>query len=174
MIDENSQNDTGGQGGIDSETEQRNRENETGQQGLGGQQGQSGEWQAGQSQGGQSQGGQADYGQAGQQAGQSGGFGQQQGQSETMTDDQSQGGQSASGQAQPGQPQAGQLGGEGGTGFVGSGDDQSSDYLTEGDNEDFQPEGQGASDTNGGTEDITTGQSQSDDASFDDGSDTSR
>jgi len=74
-------------------------------------------------------------------------------------------------------PQAGQTPtetAEGEKSFVGSGDDQSSDYLTEGENQDFQPEGQGASDTNAGTADITTGQSQSDDGTLDDGSDTSR
>lgn len=32
MSDNNNQNDTGGQSGIDQETERRNRENETGEQ----------------------------------------------------------------------------------------------------------------------------------------------
>ena len=63
---------------------------------------------------------------------------------------------------------------EGETSFVGSGDDQSSDYLTKGENQDFQPEGQGATDTDAGTSDIETGQSQSPDATLDDGSDTSQ
>lgn len=111
MIDDNNQNDTSGQSGIDQETERRNRENETGQQSQ-----------------------------------------------------------------QP--PQSGQTPGEkpaeGETGFVGSGDDQSSDYLTKGENQDFQPEGQGATDTNAGTSDIETGQTQSPDATLDDGADTSR
>ena len=64
--------------------------------------------------------------------------------------------------------------GEGETGFVGSAGDQSSDYLTKGENQDFQPEGQGATDTDAGTADIETGQSDSPDATLDDGSDTSR
>ena len=64
--------------------------------------------------------------------------------------------------------------GEGETSFVGSAGDQSSDYLTKGENQDFQPEGQGATDTNAGTADIETGQSSNIDATLDDGSDTSR
>ena len=64
--------------------------------------------------------------------------------------------------------------GEGETSFVGSAGDQSSDYLTKGENQDFQPEGQGAADTNAGTSDIETGQSQSPDATLDDGADTSQ
>jgi len=64
--------------------------------------------------------------------------------------------------------------GETGTGFVGSAGDQSSDYLTKGENQDFQPEGQGATDTEAGTADIETGQSQSPDATLDDGADTSQ
>ena len=74
-------------------------------------------------------------------------------------------------------PQTGQTPGEpaeGETGFVGSGGDQSSDYLTKGENQDFQPEGQGATDTNAGTSDIETGQAQSPDATLDDGSDISQ
>ncbi len=59
-------------------------------------------------------------------------------------------------------------------GFVGSGDDQSSDYLTKGKNQDFQPEGQGATDTDAGTSDIETGQSSTIDATLDDGADTSQ
>lgn len=58
------------------------------------------------------------------------------------------------------------------SGFVGSGGDQSSDYLTKGENEDFQPEDQ--SDTSTGTADVETGQPTSSDATLDDGSDTSR
>jgi len=74
-------------------------------------------------------------------------------------------------------PQSGQTPAEpaeGETGFVGSGGDQSSDYLTKGENQDFQPEGQGSSDTNAGDADITTGQPTSSDSTLDDGSDTSR
>ena len=56
--------------------------------------------------------------------------------------------------------------------FVGSGGDQSSDYLTKGENQDFQPED--GSDTSAGTADIETGQPTSQDSTLDDGSDTSR
>ena len=110
MSDDNRQNDTSGQAGIDQETERRNRENETGQQSQ-----------------------------------------------------------------QP--PPAGQTPtetAEGETGFVGSAGDQSSDYLTKGENQDFQPEGQGATDTEAGTADIETGQSTNIDATLDDGADTSQ
>ena len=74
-------------------------------------------------------------------------------------------------------PQAGQTPtetAEGETGFVGSAGDQSSDYLTKGENQDFQPEGQGATDTEAGTADIETGQSTNIDATLDDGADTSQ
>ena len=64
--------------------------------------------------------------------------------------------------------------GEGETSFVGSAGDQSSDYLTKGENQDFQPEGQGATDTEAGTADIETGQSTNIDATLDDGADTSQ
>ena len=64
--------------------------------------------------------------------------------------------------------------GEGETSFVGSAGDQSSDYLTKGENQDFQPEGQGATDTDAGTSDIETGQSTNIDATLDDGADTSQ
>ena len=64
--------------------------------------------------------------------------------------------------------------GKGKTSFVGSAGDQSSDYLTKGENQDFQPEGQGATDTNAGTSDIETGQSSNIDATLDDGADTSQ
>ena len=60
------------------------------------------------------------------------------------------------------------------SGFVGSAGDQSSDYLTEGENQDFQPEGQGATDSDAGDADITTGQPTSNDSTLDDGADTSR
>ena len=63
---------------------------------------------------------------------------------------------------------------EGETSFVGSGGDKSSDYLTKGENQDFQPEGQGATDTNAGTSDIETGQSSNQDSTLDDGSDTNQ
>ena len=64
--------------------------------------------------------------------------------------------------------------GEGETSFVGSAGDQSSDYLTKGENQDFQPEGQAATDTDAGTSDIETGQSSNIDATLDDGADTSQ
>ena len=60
------------------------------------------------------------------------------------------------------------------TGFVGSAGDESSDYLTKGEEQQFQTDGQGASDTNAGTSDIETGQPTSSDATLDDGADTSR
>ena len=63
-------------------------------------------------------------------------------------------------------------GSEGGSGFVGSSADQSSDYLTQGEKPDFAPEGQGAS--NAGGSDIETGQSTNIDATLDDGADTSQ
>jgi hypothetical protein len=66
------------------------------------------------------------------------------------TTDQS-GGQASTGQANP-------------EGFVGSDSDDSSDYLTKGEEkQDFAPQGQGA-------EDIETGQSSQRDAELDDGS----
>ena len=105
MSDDNRQNETSGQAGIDQETERRNRENETGEQA---------------------------------------------------------------------QAPAESAEGEGETSFVGSAGDQSSDYLTKGENQDFQPEGQGAADTNAGTSDIETGQSSNIDATLDDGADTSQ
>ena len=127
-----------------TETERRNRENETGEQSQE------------QSQSGQQSGfGQQTENKSGQQPE----FGQQ---SDTLTTDQTQSEQSEASPA------------EGEPGFVGSGGDQSSDYLTKGENQDFQPEGQGASDTDAGTSDITTGQPTSSDSTLDDGSDTSR
>ncbi len=135
MTNETNQDKTG-QSGLNQETELRNRENETGEQGEQ-------PPQAGQSQQ--------------QQAGQ-----QQQpgsGQSDTAT-----------------KPQdnfaADKQGSEGGSGFVGSSDDTSSDYLTKGEKQDFAPEGQGAS--NAGSADIETGQSANIDSTLDDGADTSR
>lgn len=77
-------------------------------------------------------------------------------------------------QSQSGQSEGGLSGSDGSSGFVGSGGDQSSDYLTKGENQDFQPEGQGASDSDAGDADITTGQPTSSDSTLDDGSDTSR
>jgi|GEM_PF-4395170 len=62
-----------------------------------------------------------------------------------------------------------------GSGFVGTGKDQSSDYLTKGEQgKDFAAEGQGAQDTTASKSDIETGQSQDRDSSLDDGSDTNR
>ena len=136
--------DTNGQSGIDQETERRNRENETGQQ-------------AQQPQAGQSQqpleAGQQQQPQAGQQ--QQSEFSQ----AETLTkpDDNFA---------------ADKQGSEGGSGFVGSSTDKSSDYLTKGEKPDFAPEGQGAS--NAGSADIETGQSANIDSTLDDGADTSR
>ena len=63
-------------------------------------------------------------------------------------------------------------GSEGGSGFVGSSDDKSSDYLTKGEKPEFAPEGQGAS--NAGTADIETGQPTNVDATLDDGADTNQ
>ena len=63
-------------------------------------------------------------------------------------------------------------GSEGGSGFVGTSDDTSSDYLTKGEKQDFAPEGQGAS--NAGGSDIETGQPANIDSTLDDGADTSR
>jgi hypothetical protein len=121
-MDDNNQNQSEGQTGIDQETERRNRENETGQA-------------------------------QGQQPEAS-----QQPQAE---------------QSQPSETSE-QSRSEGGSGFVGSSGDQSSDYLTKGENEDFAPEGQGASETSSGTSDIETGQSSDVDATLDDGADTSQ
>ena len=76
---------------------------------------------------------------------------------------------------QPGQPSqtpSEPTSGEPESGFVGSAGDQSSDYLTKGENEDSQPEDQ--SDTSTGTADVETGQPTSQDSTLDDGSDTSR
>ena len=140
-----------GQQGIDRETEQRNRENETGQQ----QNQQFGQdRQGGQSQSNEDRGSSA-FGQPGQSAG-----------GDTSVSDRTgqTGGQSASGESQSGD-----------TGFVGSGQDNSSDYLTKGEeNQDFAPEGQGAQDTSAGSSDIETGQSQNRDSSLDDGSESDR
>lgn len=105
MSEDTNQTNTEGQGGIDQETERRNRENETGEQAQ-----------------------------------------------------------------TPPEPTTS----EPESGFVGSAGDQSSDYLTEGENQDFQPEGQGATDSDAGEADITTGQPTSSDATLDDGADTSR
>ena len=63
-------------------------------------------------------------------------------------------------------------GSEGGSGFVGSSADKSSDYLTKGEKQDFAPEVQGAS--NAGGADIETGQSSNIDSTLDDGADTSQ
>ena len=144
MTNETNQ-DTTGQSGLNQETELRNRENETGEQAQ--------QPQAGQTQ----QSPQAGQSQQPPQAGQ-----QQQpeaGQSDTLT-----------------KPQdnfaADKQGSEGGSGFVGSSADQSSDYLTKGEKPDFAPEGQGAS--NAGGSDIETGQSTNIDSTLDDGADTSQ
>jgi hypothetical protein len=58
-------------------------------------------------------------------------------------------------------------------GFVGSDQDNSSDYLTKGEeNQDFAAESQGAQDTSAGRSDIETGQSQGRDPSLEEGSDS--
>lgn len=113
MNEQNNQNSSEGQSGIDQETQLRNQENETGQQ-------------------------------SDQE------FSQQ---SQTSTEP---------------------TGSESDSGFVGSAGDQSSDYLTQGEKQDFQPEGQGASDSNSADADMTTGQPTSSDSTLDDGADTSR
>ena len=140
-----------GQSGIDRETEQRNRENETGQnqsqrpdqasgQAGSGSGGQSDSFSGGQSGGGSNDQGSSAFGQQGQSAG-----------GETNLADKDQtGGQSSTGQASSSD-----------SGFVGSGNDNSSDYLTKGEeNQDFAPEGQGAQETSQGRSDVETGQSQ--------------
>ena len=54
-------------------------------------------------------------------------------------------------------------------GFVGSGKDDSSDYLTKGEqDQDFDPQGQGAQDSNSGRSDIETGQPSDSDFKSDD------
>lgn len=126
-----------GQQGIDRETEQRNRENETGQQP--GQQG-------GQSPSDKERGSSA-FGQPGQSAG-----------GDTTVSE-----------------RTGQTASEGGGGFVGSKPEDSSDYLTKGEqDQDFAPEGQGAQDSEAGKSDIETGQASDRASGLDDGSDTDR
>ena len=70
----------------------------------------------------------------------------------------------------------GQSGGEASSGeansegFVGSGNDDSSDYLTKGEqNQDFAAQGQGAQDTAAGRSDIETGQPSDGESEIDDG-----
>ena len=151
-----------GQQGIDRETEQRNRENETGEAGSQqfGQQGQDQQFGQGRDQGqGQSPSGEdrgsSAFGQQGQSAGGDINLADRSGQT---------GGQSATGQ-----------GASGDGGFVGSNQDNSSDYLTKGEeNQDFAPEGQGAQDSDAGSSDIETGQSQDRDSNLDDSSGSDR
>ena len=142
MDDNNNQDrsQTEGQSGIDRETEARNRENETGQA-------------------------------------QNQQFGQDRTQPPTDQDKDSsafgQQGQSAGGDTtlseRTGQTSGGSASGEAGSeGFVGSGNDDSSDYLTKGEeNQDFAAQGQGA-------QNIETGQASDRDAEFDEGSDSNR
>ena len=119
-----------GQGGIDRETEQRNRENETGQ----------------------SQQGESAFGQQGQSAG---------GDTNLADSDQT-GGQSSSGESTASEGR-----------FVGSSQDNSSDYLTKGEeNQDFAAQGQGAQETSQSRSDVETGQSQDSGSDLDDGSDS--
>ena len=148
---------TEGQEGIDRETEHRNRENETGQQS--GKDQQSGQ-QGGQSPSDQDRGSSA-FGQQGQSAGGDTNLSERTGQT---------GGQSSTGLGS-----SDQSGGQGGSGFVGSKPEDSSDYLTKGEqDQDFAPEGQGAKDTDAGRPDIETGQASDRDAELDDGSDSNR
>ena len=58
-----------------------------------------------------------------------------------------------------------QSGGQSSDGFVGSSDDDTGDFLTEGAQE-FAPDGQGASDSNAGLSDIETGQTNENDNSI--------
>ena len=134
-----------GQEGIDRETERRNRENETGQA-------------------------------------QNQQFGQDRAQPPTDQDKDSsafgQQGQSAGGDTtlseRTGQTSGGSASGEAGSeGFVGSGNDDSSDYLTKGEeNQDFAARGESAQDTDAGRSDIETGQPQ--DEPSDDSPDSNR
>lgn len=147
-----------GQQGIDKDTEQRNRENETGDDGSK-QFGQNKDEQQFSQQGGQSPSeldrGSSAFGQQGQSAGGDTNLANRTGQT---------GGQSVTGQ-----------GSSGGGGFVGSDQDNSSDYLTKGEeDQDFAAQGQGAQDTSAGRSDIETGQSRDQQSELDDGSDTDR
>jgi hypothetical protein len=147
-----------GQSGVDRETEQRNRENETGKQGseqlAPGQNQQFGQSASGESPSDQDRGSSA-FGQQGQSAGGDTTLSERTGQT---------GGQASTGQGSSGEG-----------GFVGSQGDQSSDYLTKGEqNQDFAAEGQGAQDSDAGRSDIETGQSQDNQPDLDDGSDSNR
>ena len=145
---------TEGQEGIDRETERRNRENETGQSQDPKSGQQFGQQQSGQSPSEQDRGSSA-FGQQGQSAG---------GDTNLSESTSQTGGQSSTGQ-----------GASGDAGFVGTGNDNSSDYLTKGEeNQDFAPEGQGAQDTDAGRSDIETGQSSDRKSELDDGSDSNR
>ena len=152
MIDNNQdRSQDEGQQGIDRETEQRNRENESGQQ-KDQQFGQ--DRQDGQSPTDKDRASSA-FGQPGQSAGGDTSLSDRTGQT---------GGQSATGESPSGD-----------SGFVGSGEDSSSDYLTKGEEKQgFAPEGQGAQDTSASSSDIETEQSQDRDSRLDDGSDSDR
>ena len=144
MTEDNNQDrsQSEGQEGIDRETEMRNRENETGQSqnqqlGQDGSQPTTAQNQAPTSQ----DNGTSSFGQQGQSAGGDTSLSERTGQT---------GGQSSTGQANS-------------EGFVGSGSDDSSDYLTKGeDKQSFAPQGQGS-------QDIETGQSSQRNAELDDG-----
>lgn len=60
------------------------------------------------------------------------------------------------------------------SGFLGTSKEDSSDYLTKGDKQNFAEQGQGAQDSNAGEFDIETGKPKNRDARFDDGSDADR
>ena len=172
------QSQSGGQEGIDSEIEQRNRENESGQSGAQqfGQAGSGSGEQQDSFSGSPSGGGESSTG------GATGG--------DTSLADRSDdaGGHQSSGLGSSGET-GGAFGGTTGTGgtgdggssgasggsFVGSGGDQSSDYLTRGqsgEGQDFASEGQGASGASSGGTDIETGQSQDRQSGIEDGSDS--
>jgi hypothetical protein len=139
MTEDNDQDRTPseGQGGIDRETEDRNRENEAGQA-KDQQFGQDKTDQSGQSPSDKDRGSSA-FGQQGQSAGGDTSLSERTGQTG--------GGESSTGEASS-------------QGFVGTGNDNSSDYVTKSEqDQDFAPEGQGAQDTSAGRSDVETGQS---------------
>lgn len=131
-----------GQQGIDKDTERRNRENETGQQGQ--------QSPSGQDRG---EGFQKEAGQAVERS-----------ETDLATEDTDR-------QETTGLGSSADTGGQSGTGFVGTSKEDSSDYLTKGEEgQDFAKEGQVAQDTSASKTDIETGQSTNRDPSLDDGS----
>lgn len=139
-----------GQQGIDKDIEQRNRENETGQQQN------------------QQFGQQGQPSPSGQDRGE--GFGKEAGQAVERSET-----DLASRSEETGKQDSTGLGSSPDTGFVGTGKEDSSDYLTKGEQgQDFAKEGQGAQDTSAGKTDIETGQSTGRDESLDDGTSGNR